>query len=223
MSVIMEGSVPWNDGENAMHAKMRVPDQDNPSSPFLTPNGAYMVKTAPLLGVGALDTAGRPWTTVWGGEPGFANVLDRDIIGMRTLVDRINDPVVEALLGKNAGGTVVTAEGKGNLVGALAIDLETRRRVKLYGRMVAGTVTDLERNEPHSIREGKRGQVQLVVKIDGSLGQSRAQHASMKPRGAQLLTIAQATARNIYTRRRSFRPSRNPSSYPTLLSFPRLR
>lgn len=177
MAVVMEGTVPWNDGENTMRAKMRVPRSDNPSSPFLTPYGAYMVSTAPLLGVGALDSAGQPWASVWGGEPGFANVVDKDIIGMRTLIDRVNDPVVEALLGKNADGTVVVADGKGKMVGGLAIDLEKRTRVKLYGRMVAGTVTDPEHSEPSSKLEGRRGQAQLVVKIGESLGQSTARDA----------------------------------------------
>jgi len=47
------------------------------------------------------------------------------------------------------------------MIGGLAIDLETRRRVKLYGRMVAGALSATEKDI---------GEVQLVVKIEQSLG-----------------------------------------------------
>ncbi len=49
----------------------------------------------------------------------------------------------------------------GKMVGGLAIDLETRNRVKLYGRMIGGVILAVE--------EGM-GEVQLVVKIEQSLG-----------------------------------------------------
>ena len=69
--------------------------------------------------------------------------------------------MVETLLGDKADGEVVQEKGTGKMVGGLAIDLETRRRVKLYGRMVAGALAATE--------EGV-GEVQLVVKIEQSLG-----------------------------------------------------
>ena len=49
------------------------------------------------------------------------------------------------------------------MVAGLAIDLENRKRLKLYGRMAAGALTATD--------EGL-GDVQLVVKIEQSLGTS---------------------------------------------------
>lgn len=118
----------------------------------------------PLVALGTVDEEGRPWTSLWGGESGFSRPIAQSVIGLRSTVDREYDPVAKILLGKAADGEVVKPEGDGNLVSAVAIDLATRSRVKLYGKMIAGTMSATE--------EGI-GDVQLVVKIDGSLGESR--------------------------------------------------
>ena len=152
----------WHTGEDQMHKLLRVPDQDNPTSPYLTPYANTILTHSPLLALGTLDKDDRPWTTIWGGERGFSRVIGQSIIGVKTTVDRRYDPVVEALLGKDADGEVINPDGPGNMVGGLGIDLETRARVKLYGRMVAGAV---------NATEGDAGEAQLVVKIEQSLGQ----------------------------------------------------
>jgi len=108
-----------------------------------------------------LDAEDRPWTTVWGGEAGFSQPVAQSIIGMKATVDRTYDPVLQRLLGENEDGAVVRAEGAGKMVGGLAIDLESRSRVKLYGRMIAGALSATEKDI---------GEVQLVVKIEQSLG-----------------------------------------------------
>lgn len=76
-------------------------------------------------------------------------------------MDRKHDPVIGILLGDKADGEVVKEEGPGRMVSGLGIDLETRSRVKLYGRMVAGAL---------AATEGDVGEAQLVVKIEQSLG-----------------------------------------------------
>lgn len=151
----------WHDGEEEMHRVLRVPQIDNPTSPFLTPFAQSLLLRSPLVALGTLDSEGRPWTTLWGGEPGFSRAIAQSIIGVRATVDRTNDPVVETLLGGKADGEVVQEQGNGKMVAGLAIDLESRRRVKLYGRMVAGAL---------SATEDGIGDVQLVVKIEQSLG-----------------------------------------------------
>jgi hypothetical protein len=168
MSINMHGAVPWNEGELVMHNRMKVPPRENPTSHFLNPDGVSVVSTAPLLAVGALDSQGRPWATVWGGEGGFANVLGKDIIGMRALVNQGSDPVVEALLGKDADSTMIKAEGKGTMIGAVTIDLENRERVKLFGRMIEGTLTATEASECPAALKGQRGQAKLAVKVEQS-------------------------------------------------------
>jgi hypothetical protein len=155
----------WHTGEDQMHKLLRVPDQDNPTSPYLTPFGNMILTRSPLIALGTLDKDDRPWTTLWGGERGFSQAIGQSIIGVKTTVDRKYDPVVEALLGKEADGEVVNPDGPGNMVAGLGIDLETRTRVKLYGRMVAGAI---------NATEGGAGEAQLVVKIEQSLGESAA-------------------------------------------------
>lgn len=146
-----------------MHNLLHVPERENPTSMYLTPFAANLLRRSPLLALGTLDAEGRPWTTVWGGEDGFARAIAQSVIGVKTTVDLAFDPVLETLLGKDGGdGEVVRPVGEGLMVGGLAIDLETRSRVKLYGRMVAGAVA--------ATKEGL-GEVQLVVRIEQSLGE----------------------------------------------------
>lgn len=161
MAFSYEADQQWHSGEDQMHKLLRVPDQDNPTSPYLTPYGNMTLSRSPLLALGTLDKEDRPWTTIWGGEPGFSRAIGQSVIGVKTTVDRRYDPVVEALLGKDADGEVINPDGPGNMVGGLGIDLETRLRVKLYGRMVAGAVNATEEDA---------GEAQLVVKIEQSLG-----------------------------------------------------
>ncbi|PQE29614.1 hypothetical protein CJF30_00009228 [Rutstroemia sp. NJR-2017a BBW] len=146
-----------------MHARLRVPQQDNPTSPFLAPYAANLLVRSPLLAIGTLDASGRPWTTLWGGEPGFSWPVAQSVIAVKTTVDREFDPVVEILLGKDANGTVQQeTTDNGRMVGGLAIDLQARRRVKLYGRMAAGALKETSGKDV--------AEASLVVKIEQSLG-----------------------------------------------------
>ncbi|KAH6679118.1 oxidoreductase-like protein [Halenospora varia] len=158
-----EAETQWHTGEEQMHKLLRVPQRDNPTKPYLTPNAAQTLMRSPLVALGALDSEGRPWTTILGGEAGFSQPIAQGIIGMKTTVDMVHDPVVETLLGEAKDGSVIQVKelGKGKMVSGLAIDLETRRRVKLFGRMIAGAVSGTE--------EGI-GEAQVVVKIEQSLG-----------------------------------------------------
>ena len=157
--------IPWHDGENEMHRLLKVPSFDNPNASFLTPQQANMLQTSPLLALGTLDKEGRPWVTIWGGEAGFARQIAPSIIGTRTMVESRYDPVAKILFPGGDDGEVVKEEGAGRMISGLGIDLETRRRVKLFGRMVAGSLGGQEEKEGTSAAE-----VQLVVKIEQSLG-----------------------------------------------------
>lgn len=134
---------------------------DNPTQPYLTPHASNILVRCPLIALGTLDSEGRPWTTIWGGEAGLSQPIAQSIIGVKATVNRELDPVLKMLLGDMADGEVYQEKGVGKMVSGLAIDLESRRRVKLYGRMVAGALSATE--------EGL-GEVQLVVKIEQSLG-----------------------------------------------------
>ena len=97
MAYLLSSQQELHQGESEMRKIMKSSRTENPNSPFLTPQGAYMLQSAPLLALGALDAERRPWATVWGGESGFARQVESSIVGVRTLVDRKFDTVVEAL------------------------------------------------------------------------------------------------------------------------------
>ncbi|KKK15833.1 hypothetical protein ARAM_004545 [Aspergillus rambellii] len=117
-----------------------------------------MMKQSPLLAIGALDKEGRPWSSVWGGEEGFATPTSMSSFDVRTPVGETYDPVVESLL-------LDPAHNSGKLVSFLAIDLENRQRVKLYGKLTAGSLDILGEDE-----HIQAGIAHLAVHVDGSLG-----------------------------------------------------
>ncbi|KXX83434.1 hypothetical protein MMYC01_200062 [Madurella mycetomatis] len=164
MATLLEQSHDWHPGEKAIHSLLRVPtsNQENPTSPGLPPSYAYRVKVSPLLAVGALDDQGQPWTSVWGGMRGFARRVAEGVLGMQSVVDRAHDPVVKALLGRAAEGEVIQPV-ESNMMSALSIDLETRDRVKLAGKMVVGTVAG--RPDGDAI-----GEIQVGMLVEESLG-----------------------------------------------------
>ncbi|KAK4507025.1 hypothetical protein PRZ48_000759 [Zasmidium cellare] len=162
-------SMDWSAGEKRMAELMKTPPYDNPTVPTLSPQLSNHLKIAPLIAIGTLDAQGRPWTTLWGsGEKGLSQPLGGGIVGIRTPVTGKFDPVVEELVGKEATGQVIREEGEGRMVSGLTIDLETRKRVKMYGRMVAGALG--KRDDEVTGREESVAEVQLVLKIEQSLG-----------------------------------------------------
>lgn len=165
----------FNPGERALHERLHVPHRENPTNAGLNPYGQMLIPRAPLIALGALDTQSRPWSTVWGGEEGFSSVIDRDILGMRALVARDHDLVITSLFKDSKGADVSSfrATDQGKMISSLTIDLENRNRVKLHGKVILGTLADLEDEEgSRSESVGNRGFVQLVIHVEESLGTS---------------------------------------------------
>jgi NAD(P)H-flavin reductase len=159
----------FHEGEKRMMHAMGAPIHENPSSPGITPQLAFHLANAPLMAVGTVDRQGAPWTTLWGGEQGLARALGGGVAGIRTVVAQQHDPVVETLVGQNTSGSVVREQGTGRMVSGLTIDLSTRKRVKMFGRMIAGALGVKEKEEP--ARGGAtEAEIQLVLKIEESLG-----------------------------------------------------
>jgi hypothetical protein len=159
----------FHEGEKLMQRKLHVPDMDNPTIPMLSPQASSMLQRAPLLAFGTLDSEGRPWTTVWGGRAGFSRPLGNSTIGIRTPVALKLDPVVEVLVGRDAKDEIVKEEGEGRTLSGLAIDLDTRKRVKLAGRMVAGSLGSTD-GAHGTNNDSQQGVLQLVARIDETLG-----------------------------------------------------
>ena len=151
-----------------MHSLLHVPNQDNPTAPGLTPYGAHLLQKAPLIAIGTLDDDGRPWTTLLGGEPGFARLMGNPIIGIKTIVDTRYDPVMHLLVGAKQDGEVSEEKSESRIFSGLAIDLATRSRVKIAGRMVAGALGRIG-SQPREDDTGA-GEAQLVFKVEQSLG-----------------------------------------------------
>ncbi|KAI6779271.1 uncharacterized protein J7T54_001001 [Emericellopsis cladophorae] len=143
-----------------MHRLLHVPQSDDPTAMGLPPHYASRVRASPLVALGALDHQGRPWSTVWGGERGFAQKVAEDVVALNSVVDRRWDPVFEALWDGQDGESEAVVQGNGRSMSGLSIDLETRDRVKLAGRMVAGAVAK-DQNETR---------VQMAMAVEGSLG-----------------------------------------------------
>lgn len=168
----------WHDGEKDMRSLLKVPEPENATVAALSQKLAVMLQRAPLLAIGCVDGDHNPWVTVWGGDAGLAAAIGGNLMGVRTTVEAKFDPVVQTLVRGYTDGEMVREEGRGRMVGGLSIDLEQRNRVKLYGRMVAGSVrgaptTEKDDQAPDDAKKEK-GQdsieLQLVVKVEESLG-----------------------------------------------------
>ena len=149
----------FHPGERAMHTLLKVPQLESPSSPGLPGPYGRRVMQSSLLAVGTLDEEGRPWTTVWGGERGFARPIAQGVLGINSSVDTEFDPVFNNLWeGEGKDGQVVKpGGGQGKDMAALSIDLQTRDRVKLAGKMIAGAVVGESR-------------IQMAMVVSESLG-----------------------------------------------------
>ncbi|KAK5113385.1 hypothetical protein LTR62_003485 [Meristemomyces frigidus] len=159
--------IPWHEGEQIMHEAMGTSEFSNPTIPAVSPQLTSHLKVAPTIAIGTLDKQGRPWTTLWGGEKGFGQVLTDGIVAMKTAVTGKHDPVIELLVGNKATGEIKLEEGKGRMVSGLTIDLMTRKRVKMFGRMIAGTLT--EREDEITGNQDAVVEIQLVMTIEQSL------------------------------------------------------
>lgn len=131
----MDISLPWHDGERQMHALLRVPPADNPTSPGLPAHYAGRLAACSLIVLSAADSQDRPWATVLGGERGCAGQLAPNVLGVRSKVSG-EDPVLKALFAEKE---MVTPDDEGERkVGGLAMDLLSRDRVKFAGKMLVG-------------------------------------------------------------------------------------
>ncbi|KAK0739125.1 hypothetical protein B0T21DRAFT_382239 [Apiosordaria backusii] len=155
----------WHDGERAVHTLLRVPtsSRENPTNVGLSRSHGDRVSASPLIAIGALDDQGRPWTSIWGGKRNFARQISQDRLVMASLVDESHDPVIKSLgLDRLADGELGQTSGD-KAISALSIDLESRDRVKLAGKMVVGALVRRPNSEAVS-------EVQLGFQVEESLG-----------------------------------------------------
>ena len=176
----MPSRIDWHAGERAAHKLLKAPTPShNPTSPGLPRPYAQRIAASPLVAFGTLDRDGRPWTTLWGGERGFARPVAPGMLGVNATVGG-DDPVFgELWRGAGADGFVRPDGGEESLkiLGGLSIDPETRDRVKFAGRRLAGAVVAKEGegvevdDEDEAGGRGKAGmEVQMIVEVTETLG-----------------------------------------------------
>lgn len=177
----------WHHGELQVQRKLNVPDIYNPTFPGLAGSFGLRVAASPMVAIGTLDAQGRPWTTVWAGERGFARPIAENVLGVRGEVDVDHDPVFRALWGLDHDNRTAAADvevdavvrpndGRGKMVSGVSIDLVTRDRVKLAGHMIAGAVTAVKASQSQrdggnsSSSSSRSGELQMALAINESLG-----------------------------------------------------
>lgn len=168
MAHIHTESLGWHEGEKFMHSLLHVPEDDNPTTLGLSPYGSSMAMRSPLLALGTLDNVGRPWTTLLGGEPAFTRPIGHSMVRVKTLIDRRFDPVLEILTNAERNGRSSDQEPGGLPISGLPIDLLNRNRLKISGTLIASAVNELDSDVDEEV--SSVGEVQLIIKVDRSLG-----------------------------------------------------
>ncbi|CAG9956358.1 unnamed protein product [Clonostachys rosea f. rosea IK726] len=149
----------WHQGEAAVQKALKIPPHRNPTYYGLPARFGLRVNHSSLMAVGTLDADGRPWTTLWGGQLGFSRPIQQDVLGINTSVATDVDPVFKALWGPGNHGEGEVVQHENKLMAGLAFEPETRDRVKISGKMIAGAITDKAKTN-----------IQMAMAITQSIG-----------------------------------------------------
>ncbi|KAI1846036.1 hypothetical protein JX266_007845 [Neoarthrinium moseri] len=169
----------WHAGEKEIHQMLGVPEGDNPTYPGLGPQYRRRIQDSPLMAVGTLDEQGRPWTTIWGHTAGFCRPIGPGVLGAQVPADNIYDPVLHELFAVHTSDArekrfvddLLVKPTGGKTISALSIDLETRDRVKIAGRLVAGSVfTEQHGQADGGQPNGPQRVVQMALEVTETLG-----------------------------------------------------
>ncbi|NVZ21178.1 pyridoxamine 5'-phosphate oxidase family protein [Pseudomonas costantinii] len=117
---------PWHAGERQLQESAGVAERMATIGPkvirdHLPEQHRDFYPLLPYLMLGAVDEQGIPWATLLEGAPGFAHSPDPQTLQIDSLPSK-SDPAWSAL-------------GRGASVGVLGIDLNTRRRNRMNGRV----------------------------------------------------------------------------------------
>ncbi|EWC46433.1 hypothetical protein DRE_04376 [Drechslerella stenobrocha 248] len=146
----------FHPGEVNVQRLLHVPNQDNPTVPFLHPGVARFISASKLVAIGTTSPSGHPWTSLLAGAPGFAQGVGSGLLAIQTVIPA-GDPIYENL-GEKGWGEVEDGLAKGEgMVAGLAVDLEKRLRVKFYGR------------SGREMRRANKRAVGLVMEVEQTL------------------------------------------------------
>lgn len=165
-----EPASPWHAGERRLQAAYGVAERmavvgPRVIRPFMPDQHRQFFAALPFLVLGSVDGAGRPWASLLEGPPGFAQSPDprRLEIARRPAP---GDPAAE--------GVAVGAS-----VGLLGIELETRRRNRMNGRVTrldeAGLTLEVDQsfgNCPQYIQRREREPASAQASAGAERGRS---------------------------------------------------
>jgi predicted pyridoxine 5'-phosphate oxidase superfamily flavin-nucleotide-binding protein len=119
---------PWHAGERALHARIGLAEKLERAGrvslrDFMPDQHRLFFAQLPFLVMGSVDEGGSPWASLLAGLPGFASSPDPKRLDI-DLLPFPGDPLLEALK-------------PGARVGVLGIELPTRRRNRMNGRVIA--------------------------------------------------------------------------------------
>ncbi|KAK6346582.1 hypothetical protein TWF696_006704 [Orbilia brochopaga] len=159
-------------GEQNIQHLLHVPKQDNPTAPYLPSGVSRYVASCPLIAIGTTSPSGEPWASLLAGPPGFAQGVGTGLLAMQASIP-VGDPIYENLRGEG-WGDVANGQARGEgMVAGLAMNLERRQRVKLFGRSKRG------------MRRVERTELGMVVNITQTLGNCpkymNARHLDLVP------------------------------------------
>ena len=117
---------PWHAGERAVQRRLGVADRAEERGRFIRDampdQHREFFAQLPFIVLGALDRSGNPWATILSGHPGFLSSPDPKTLHLATLPSD-GDPAAGGLL-------------PGKRVALLGIELPTRRRNRMNGRIL---------------------------------------------------------------------------------------
>lgn len=132
---------PWHRGELEIQKKVGVAEKmDDIGRRFicdhLIEQHRLFYPQLPFLVAGTVDTEGNPWATIITGRPGFMRATDDYTLNISALRDPSDpaDPGME----------------NGDAIGILGIELHTRRRNRLNGKIARSTVSNFDLKVVHS-------------------------------------------------------------------------
>lgn len=120
----------WHAGERAMQARLGLAEKMAEVGPkvvrtFMPDQHRSFFAQLPYLVVGSVDAAGAPWASLLIGEPGFVDSPDPTHLHVAAAA-MPGDPLAAALR-------------SGERLGLLGIELATRRRNRMNGKIVVAT------------------------------------------------------------------------------------
>ncbi len=132
----MSSASPFHEGEQCVQMRLGVRDQIEPWArqvvrAYLPEEHRIFHASLPFLVAAARDREDRPWVTLLTGPPGFVRSPD----ARRLTIDA--QPV--------SGDALEGALAAGADLGLLGIDLQTRRRNRVNGRVEEGAFVDAHR------------------------------------------------------------------------------